>query len=485
MSSSDQVARPSRVPWTRRYAAMLFLSDIAVITAVLVVYDLTWAPGSGRRTIEWPTGPDVPYWAGLVVIGIVWWICLEIFDSRDERVVGHGVAEYQRVARASATLFATIIAIAFFLRIDLARTILLVAIPVGAFLLIFSRWVWRRWLRRQQTQGDFVHRVVVVGEQRKAEHIVRTVHGTEGTGLLIRGIVTERGDDIDPDDDIEVLGSYDELGEIIDRERIDSVIFASADDLPPVEMRRLGWAMADRDVDVIVAPAMTEIAGPRIHSRPVAGLPLVQISYPRLDGGRRVAKRTFDIIGSGLLLILLSPVFLGVMIAIRSEGRGPFFYRQERVGRRGRLFGMIKFRSMIVNADDQLASLLDVQGTSDKPLHKVTDDPRITKVGRILRRYSLDELPQLFNVFKGDMSLVGPRPQRPAEVALYDDDAKRRLLVKPGMSGLWQVSGRSSLDWEDALRLDLYYVENWSFTQDIIILFRTVRAVVDPGDTAH
>lgn len=483
MSSSDS-SRPSRIPWTRRYAALLLLSDLAVIAAVLVVYDVLWAPGDGRL-IEWPTGPEIPYWAGLIVIGAVWWLCLEIFDSRDERVVGHGVAEYQRVARASGTLFATIIAIAFFLRIDLARSILIVAIPVGAVLLMFSRWVWRRWLRRQQAQGDFVHRVVVVGEQRKAEHIVRTVHGTEGTGLLIKGIVTERGDDIDPDDDIEVLGSYDELGKIIDAERIDSVIFASADDLPPAEMRRLGWAMADRDVDVIVAPAMTEIAGPRIHSRPVAGLPLVQISYPRLDGGRRVAKRTFDIIGSGLLLILLSPVFLGVMIAIRSEGRGPFFYKQERVGRRGRLFGMIKFRSMIVNADDQLASLLDAQGTSDKPLHKVTDDPRITKVGRILRRYSLDELPQLVNVFKGDMSLVGPRPQRPAEVALYDDDAKRRLLVKPGMSGLWQVSGRSSLDWEDALRLDLYYVENWSFTQDIVILFRTVRAVVDPGDTAH
>jgi lipopolysaccharide/colanic/teichoic acid biosynthesis glycosyltransferase len=140
---------------------------------------------------------------------------------------------------------------------------------------------------------------------------------------------------------------------------------------------------------------------------------------------------------------------------------------------------------MVANADDQLASLLDVQGTSDQPLFKVTNDPRITKVGYFLRKHSLDELPQLFNVFRGEMSLVGPRPQRPAEVALYDDDAHRRLLVKPGMSGLWQVSGRSSLSWEDALRLDLYYVENWSFTQDIQILFRTVRAVVSPGDSAH
>lgn len=484
--ASNNSHRSTRTPWTRRYAGLLLLSDVAVIAATLTLYFIIWRPGDDREGfVEWPEHPEVPYWAALVVLGLLWWACLEIFDTRDERVVGHGVLEYQRVVRASASLLALIIAIAFFFRIDLARTILLIAIPFGAFFLVGSRWIWRTWLRRQQAQGDFVHRAVVVGEQRKAEHIVRTVHNTEGTGFYIKGIVTERGDDLDPEDDIAVLGSYDELGDIIDRERIDSVLFASADELSPVKMRRLGWAMADRDVDVIVAPAMTEIAGPRIHSRPVAGLPLVQISYPRLEGGRRVAKRTFDIIGSGLLLILLSPVFLGVMIAIRSEGPGPFFYRQERVGRRGRSFGMIKFRSMVVDADDQLASLLDAQGTSDKPLHKVIDDPRITRVGRVLRRYSLDELPQLFNVLKGDMSLVGPRPQRPAEVALYDDDAKRRLLVKPGMSGLWQVSGRSSLDWEDALRLDLYYVENWSFTQDIIILFRTVRAVVDPGDTAH
>ncbi len=146
---------------------------------------------------------------------------------------------------------------------------------------------------------------------------------------------------------------------------------------------------------------------------------------------------------------------------------------------------MFKFRSMVANADDQLASLLDLQGTTDQPLFKVTDDPRITKVGRFLRKHSIDELPQLFNVFIGEMSLVGPRPQRAAEVALYDDDAHRRLLVKPGMSGLWQVSGRSKLSWEDAIRLDLYYVENWSFTQDVQILFRTIRAVLVPGETAH
>jgi lipopolysaccharide/colanic/teichoic acid biosynthesis glycosyltransferase len=183
--------------------------------------------------------------------------------------------------------------------------------------------------------------------------------------------------------------------------------------------------------------------------------------------------------------LLLSPVLLVVALTVKLTSPGPIFYRQERIGRGGKPFGMIKFRSMIVNADAQLATLLEQQGTSDKPLFKVTDDPRITPVGRFIRKYSIDELPQLFNVFLGEMSLVGPRPQRPAEVALYDDIAHRRLRVKPGMSGLWQVSGRSALSWEDALRLDLYYVENWSLASDIIILFRTFKAVFMPEDTAH
>lgn len=204
-----------------------------------------------------------------------------------------------------------------------------------------------------------------------------------------------------------------------------------------------------------------------------------------MEGASRFLKRVFDLFGSALLLLLFSPVFLVTSIAIKIDGAGPIFYHQERIGRGGRTFGMRKFRSMVANADDQLASLLDLQGSSETPLFKVADDPRITKIGRFLRKHSIDELPQLINVLRGEMSLVGPRPQRAAEVALYDDIALRRLAVKPGMSGLWQVSGRSSLSWEETIRLDLYYVENWSLTQDIVILFRTIRAVVAPGSSAH
>lgn len=190
-----------------------------------------------------------------------------------------------------------------------------------------------------------------------------------------------------------------------------------------------------------------------------------------------MAKRTFDITVAGILLVLLSPIFLVLALLVRVTSPGPVFYRQERIGLRGTTFNMLKFRSMKINADAELQSLLDAQGSSAKPLFKVSNDPRITPVGRVLRKYSLDELPQLLNVIGGTMSLVGPRPQRAGEVALYDDAAHRRLYVSPGMSGLWQVSGRSNLTWEESIRLDLYYVENWSLMTDVVILFKTFKAV--------
>ncbi|WP_240658565.1 sugar transferase [Microbacterium sp. CPCC 204701] len=473
---------PRDVDWPRQYASRLFFSDVTVVAFTLALYgwlalDLLTEP------LAWPSGPEVPYWGFLIALGIVWLLCLDAIDTRDRHIVGHGITEYRRIVNATLMVFAIVIAIAFFLRIDVARSLFVVALPVGLVGLLFSRWVWRQWLRARQRNGRYIYRAIVVGERSKIGHIAGQINRTPDSGFVIVAALApgERA----PIAGVPVLGDYSEAGEVVDDVGADTVIIAGSDHLDPVAMRRLGWEMADRDVNWVVAPALTDVAGPRIHARPVAGLPLVHVDFPTLEGYARVAKRTFDIIGSSLIILLLSPVMIATAIAIRADGPGPTFYRQTRIGRRGREFGMLKFRSMAANADDQLASLLDVQGTTDKPLFKVTNDPRITRVGRVIRKYSIDELPQLFNVLAGEMSLVGPRPQRAAEVALYDDDAHRRLLVKPGMSGLWQVSGRSTLTWEDAVRLDLYYVENWSFTQDIQILFRTVRAVLAPGETAH
>lgn len=477
--------RARREPrWPRRYAQRLFYTDVSIIALTLGGFTFLLA-SSGTTIVSWPDGPSLSYAIVMGGLAIVWLIALEVLDTRDEHIVGSGTLEYRGIVNGTFAVFAAVALLGFFVRADLSRLLFITAAPIGLVLLLFSRWLWRQWLRRNQRAGEFLDRAVIIGDSAKAAHIAQVIRRTEGTGYTIVGAITASSGNARIAGDVDVIGDYAHAVQAIDRVDADTVILAGADDLDPQSVRRLGWEFADRDIQWVVAPAMTDIAGPRYHARPVAGLPLVHVAYPRLEGSRRVLKRSFDIVGSLVLVIVLSPLLVGAALAVKLTSAGPVVYRQERIGRRGRRFGMYKIRSMVRGADDQLASLLDLEGTSTQPLFKVVNDPRITPVGRFLRRHSIDELPQLFNVLRGEMSLVGPRPQRPAEVALYDDVAHRRLLVKPGMSGLWQVSGRSRLPWEDAIRLDLYYVENWSFVQDVQILFRTIKAVVVPGGTAH
>lgn len=470
--------------WVRRYASRLVFSDLAAIVLTLVVYSIV-ALDDLRYPVAWAeSGPVIPYVVVLAALGITWFAALAVLDTRDRHVVGNGILEYRRIVNATLAVFAVLISIAFFLQADIARSLFAIALPAGLVLLLITRWGWRQWLRARQRNGEYTYRAVVVGEPLKVQHIIEQILRNHGTGYEIVGAVSGTSH-LTTVAGVPMIGSIDSIAAAVDRVNADTVIFAGADTVEPKQLRALGWQLADRDVSMVVAPALTDVAGPRIHATPAAGLPLIHVDFPSLEGYKRFLKRSFDLVGGSIIFLVLSPIMLATIISIKIDGPGPIFYSQERVGRRGRSFGMIKFRSMVANADDQLASLLDLQGTSDQPLFKVVDDPRITKVGRFIRKHSIDELPQILNVLRGEMSLVGPRPQRPAEVALYDDAAHRRLLVKPGMSGLWQVSGRSALSWDDAIRLDLYYVENWSFTQDLQILFRTVRAVLAPGETAH
>ncbi|MFZ5869610.1 MAG: sugar transferase, partial [Actinomycetota bacterium] len=218
-------------------------------------------------------------------------------------------------------------------------------------------------------------------------------------------------------------------------------------------------------------------AGPRVHTRPVGGLALLHVEAPRYVGANKVGKTLFDLVVASACIVVLSPLLITIALLVRFTDPGPVIYRQRRIGLNGEPFDMLKFRSMVVDADKRLAELTATNEAAG-PLFKMRDDPRVTRVGRVLRRYSLDELPQLFNVLNRTMSLVGPRPPLPHEVATYEARVARRLLVRPGMTGLWQVSGRSDLSWEDSVRLDLFYVENWSITEDLLILAKTLRAVV-------
>ncbi|PPG55682.1 UDP-phosphate galactose phosphotransferase [Rathayibacter sp. AY2B7] len=241
----------------------------------------------------------------------------------------------------------------------------------------------------------------------------------------------------------------------------------------------MSWTLEPGREHLVVAPSLTDIGGPRIHTRPVAGLPLIHVETPRFDGRQRFAKRLFDILASTMLIILSAPVLVVVAVLVKVTSPGPVLFRQERIGLNGATFEMLKFRSMVVDAEARLAALASQQrAEGNSILFKMAKDPRVTRVGAILRRFSLDELPQFLNVFRGDMSLIGPRPPLAREVEQYEEHVHRRFLMKPGITGLWQVSGRSNLSWEDTVRLDLYYVENWSMTGDIVILFKTARAVL-------
>jgi exopolysaccharide biosynthesis polyprenyl glycosylphosphotransferase len=473
--------RVRRSAWQRDFAYRLFTTDLIVVVVSVGGSQLLWF-GLDTPAVSGTGSLEFGFTALSVLLATVWMLVLAGFATRDRRIVGTGTLEYKRVADATIRLFGGFGIIAYLLQIGLARGFFLTALPVGLGLLILSRWLWRQWLRDQQAAGAYLSRAILVGARLNAIHVAETIRKTPGTGIDLIGAFTRGGTTSDNlHDDIPVLGSFNDILSGIDEHQVDSLILTGADEIGPNDMRQLGWDLGARDVELIVAPALTDVAGPRIHSRPVAGLPLIHVEYPRLEGPKRLTKRLFDIVASSVLIVIAAIPLLIVAIAIKMTSPGKLIYKQERVGRLGEPFGMLKFRSMVADADDQLESLLDAQGTSDTPLFKVINDPRITPVGRFIRKYSIDEFPQLFNVLLGQMSLVGPRPQRAAEVALYDDAAHRRLIMKPGMSGLWQVSGRSNLSWEDAIRLDLYYVENWSMTADILILFRTIRAVVKPS----
>lgn len=466
--------------WRFTYAKRLLIIDAAVVLWAVAGAYLVRFGYTDQPVVD---ASDLSYQWLAIGLAAAWWAMLGMWGSRESRVLGSGTDEYKRVLAASAWLFGFVAIVSYALRIDTARGFVGLAFPAGVFGLLAARWVVRQHLCLDRKLGRSHSRVLIIGGPASAHHLVRSLQTVPAAGYLP---IAAHLPGLNPDAvvasslTVPVTGFATDVQSIlrsIENCNADAVAVSAGALMTPADLRSLGWELAARDIGMILAPALTDIAGPRIHTQPVAGLPLIHVSTPKLAGGKKVAKRTFDIVGSGLLLMCLSPVMLLVALCVKSSSPGPVFYFQERIGLRGTTFKMIKFRSMRVNADAELQSLLSAQGSADKPLFKVENDPRITPVGKVLRKYSLDELPQLINVFTGSMSLVGPRPQRASEVALYDDAAHRRLYVSPGMSGLWQVSGRSNLSWEESIRLDLYYVENWSLMSDIVILLKTFKAV--------
>jgi exopolysaccharide biosynthesis polyprenyl glycosylphosphotransferase len=301
--------------------------------------------------------------------------------------------------------------------------------------------------------------------------------GFRVAGVCVPGWGTGRGNSVDVDGHaVPVLGDESAVADVLRSTGVDMVAVSNTEYLGTDGMRTLAWQLEAVDVDLVVAPAVVDVASPRLQIHPVGGLPLLHVGRPQYRGAGKIGKLSLDFLGSIVGLLVLWPLFLIMTVLIKLDSPGPVFYRAERVGRNGKSFAMLKFRSMIVGAQN-LRSPLIVHNEGSGPLFKMRNDPRVTRVGRWMRRLSIDELPQLINVLAGQMSLVGPRPPLPSEVATYTDDTHRRMLVKPGITGLWQVSGRSDLAWQESVRLDLFYVENWSLIQDLVILWRTFGPV--------
>jgi len=474
--AAERSAVERRRDWRAQYSTRLFVTDLVLVTgAMALAYLVRFGPNDAV------TAHGGVSYTGVAVLFVAGWVLsLQIAGSRDYRVLGTGVQEYQRLFQATFGWFGAVAIICVAFKLDIARGFSLIALPVGLVALLIGRKAWRTWLvRRRVRTGEHSSAVVVVGSGHRTSVVVRELLRSPASGYRLVGVALPEGDQLDEDLHEHGLpvGRLHDAVPFMRRLGGDTIAVSGGEALRGIDTKRMSWQLEAGKEHMVLSAGLLDVAGPRMSMRPVAGLSLIHVETPRLTGWRALAKGLMDYVGAGLLTIVLSPVLLVVALLVKITDPGPVLYKQQRIGQSGKPFQMLKFRSMVVNADQQLTDLLAEQGTSGTPLFKIQDDPRVTRIGGVLRRYSLDELPQLFNVLIGSMSLVGPRPQVPAEVQLYDDAAHRRLLVKPGLTGLWQVSGRSDLNWEEAIRLDLYYVENWSMTGDLQILTRTLRAV--------
>lgn len=466
-----------RAAWQRQYALRLVVVDtVAVALAVFLAYELRF--GDDGVSVEVAGSPGLTYGLLSVAFGLLWLGLLGLQGAYDARVVGLGPEEYKRVLRASLWLVALVATVSYLLRVDIARGWLAIALPVGTALVLLGRYGTRRRLHAARGRGHYVQRVLAVGDEVHVAALAAALERESYAGYRVVGAcLADPGQGLLAED-VRIVGSTSNVRDSVLEVGADTVAVASLSGTEPEFLRRLSWSLEGLGVDMVVAPSLTDVAGPRIHVRPLSGLPLLHVDEPELTGVRRLGKTLVDVVGGLVLGALLTPVMLVAALAIRLDDRGPVFFRQVRVGERGRRFTMYKLRTMTVGADEKVSSLEELN-ESDGALFKIRHDPRITRVGRVLRRWSLDEVPQLLNVLRREMSLVGPRPPLPREVARYSMEAQRRLLVRPGMTGLWQISGRADLTWDDSVRLDLWYVENWSFSQDLVILGKTVRAVLD------
>lgn len=478
----ERLERSGQGRWQARYGRQLRITDAIVVGGTIAVAQLIRFDGlNNDAPLNWAGGARVEYSVISTLLGLAWLGFLMVGSAWSPGVIGTGFEEYRRLIGATMRLFGLIAIVSLLFRIEFARGYLAIAFPVGLLGLILNRLWWRRFAARQHHEGRFLTSVLVVGRHDSARQIMRCFERDRGAGYCVVGVYTPYdSEDADigefEETGLPVLGEESSIIDAVEATGADTVAIAATEQLGTHGINDLLWQLAPRGIDLVVAPGVVDIADQRLSIRPVSNLPLLHIGRPQYDRAKSFGRWVFDITFATTALLAALPVMVATAIAIKLTSRGPVFYKSERIGLNGKSFRMIKFRSMSVDADRDLATLLP-ENDGAGPLFKMRDDPRVTPVGRFLRKYSLDELPQFINVLRGEMSVVGPRPPLPVEVERYDRKVRRRLLVKPGLTGLWQVSGRSDLSWEESVRLDLSYVENWSMLQDLLIIKKTIFAV--------
>jgi exopolysaccharide biosynthesis polyprenyl glycosylphosphotransferase len=421
-------------------------------------------------------GPVQFYLAGTLLLPLVWLAIVSMVDGYDARTVGVGSDEFRRILNAGLILTATVAIVSYAAKAELARGYVVVAFPSVTLLDLAARYALRKHLHKARMTGDCMQKVVVVGYPDVAADLTQQLRRETYHGLSVVAACLVGGADEAEIAGVPAVHGVDCVADLVARFGADTVAVLSCPEMSGVRLRELAWALEKTSTSLCVAPALLDVAGQRTKIRPADGLPLMYMDHPEFTGIPRLLKAAFDRTIAFGALAVLSPVMTAIAIAIKIGDGGPVLFSQTRVGVDGSTFKIYKFRTMVSDAEQQKA-LLAAQNEGGGVLFKIRADPRVTRAGRWLRRYSLDELPQLFNVLAGEMSLVGPRPALPEEADLYGDHVRRRLAVRPGITGLWQVNGRSDLPWEEAVRLDLRYVENWSFMLDLQILWKTWAAV--------
>lgn len=459
-----------------------FRNRLIATDSVMIVVALGVGLLISSRASAWAIDPTLAIYGTPVLIGLLWLVLLLTRGSYDLRVIGLGTEEVRRAVSATLVLFATVAGLSYLIRADISRAYAFISLPLGILLIGFSRFGWRQWLYRQRAAGTFLSKIIVIGSARTSQRLTDKLNQESYAGYEVVDQVTLPVHQ-DSDPEVELNSWLEHVDRIIGKHSASAIAIDPGDDAPYEVIRQLSWRLEGRNIDLLISPGSLDVAGPRLSVRPAAGLPLLHLDEAVLSLPQRASKRTLDIIGSLFAIILLSPFMMACALAVRLTSRGPVIYKQQRVGRAGETFTMLKFRTM-QNNSDQLIQELREQHELTSPMFKLSNDARVTKVGGFLRGWSLDETPQLLNVLGGSMSLVGPRPHPLDDVDRYQAEAFRRLALKPGMTGLWQVEGRSDLAWDQALQLDLHYVEKWSLESDVYLLARTARAVLKRSGAA-